>query len=74
MPVKDGFTALIEIRHHPRFSRVPVIAVTAKAMLFDRDLILAAGFDACITKPIDIKKLRERVNELLRSSPQGGCP
>ena len=46
MPVKDGFAALAEIRNHPRFSRVPVMAVTAKAMLLDRDRILAAGFDA----------------------------
>ena len=68
MPVKDGFTALAEIRNHPRFSDIPVIAVTAKAMLLDRDRILAAGFDAYVTKPIDIAKLRERVDELLRSS------
>ena len=68
MPVKDGFAALVEIRRHPRFSGIPVIAVTAKAMLLDRDRILAAGFDAYVTKPIDIAKLRERVDELLRSS------
>ena len=68
MPVKDGFAALVEIRRHPRFSSIPVIAVTAKAMLLDRDRILAAGFDAYVTKPIDIAKLRERVDELLRSS------
>jgi CheY-like chemotaxis protein len=68
MPVKDGFAALAEIRHHPRFSRVPVMAVTAKAMLLDHDRILAAGFDSYVTKPIDIAKLRERVSELLISS------
>lgn len=74
MPVKDGFAALAEIRNHPRFSSVPVMAVTAKAMLLDRDRILAAGFDAYVTKPIDIAKLRERVDELLRSSRKGECP
>jgi CheY-like chemotaxis protein len=68
MPVKGGFATLVEIRKHPRFSRVPVMAVTAKAMLLDHDRILAAGFDAYVTKPIDIAKLRERVDELLRSS------
>jgi CheY-like chemotaxis protein len=73
MPVKDGFAALIEIRNHPRFSRIPVIAMTAKAMLFDRDRIVAAGFDAYVTKPIDIAKLRERVHQLLSSSPKGEC-
>ena len=68
MPDKDGFATLVEIRNHPRFSDVPVMAVTAKAMLLDRDRIQAAGFDAYITKPIDIAKLRERVDELLHSS------
>jgi len=74
MPVKDGFAALVEIRKNPRFSAIPVVAVTAKAMLLDRDRILAAGFDACLTKPIDVAKLRERVYELLRSSQKGECP
>jgi CheY-like chemotaxis protein len=74
MPVKDGFSTLAEIRKHPRFSRVPVMAVTAKAMLLDRDRIQAAGFDAYVTKPIDITKLRERVDELLYSSRKGVCP
>jgi two-component system cell cycle response regulator DivK len=70
MPVKDGFAALAEIRKHPRFSRVPVVAVTAKAMLLDHDRILAAGFDAYVTKPIDIAKLRGRVDELLDRHPK----
>ena len=74
MPVKDGFAALAEIRNHPRFSDIPVIAVMAKAMLLDRDRIQAAGFDAYVTKPIDIAKLRQRVDELLRSSRNGECP
>jgi CheY-like chemotaxis protein len=74
MPVKDGYAALVEIRNHPRFSEVPVMAVTAKAMLLDRDRIRTAGFDAYITKPIDIAKLRERVDELLRSPQKGECP
>ena len=73
MPVKGGFATLVEIRNHPRFSRVPVMAVTAKAMLLDHDRILAAGFDAYVTKPIDIAKLRERVDELLGSSQIGEC-
>ena len=74
MPVKDGFAALAEIRKHPRFSRVPVVAVTAKAMLLDHDRILAAGFDAYVTKPIDIAKLRGRVDALLDRHPKGECP
>jgi CheY-like chemotaxis protein len=71
MPVKDGFDALVEIRKNPRFSAIPVMAVTAKAMLLDRDRILTAGFDGCITKPINVARLRECVDELLRSSRKG---
>jgi CheY-like chemotaxis protein len=74
MPVKDGFAALAEIRKNPRFSAIPVMAVTAKAMLLDRDRILTAGFDAFLTKPIDVAKLRECVYELLRSSRKGESP
>ena len=74
MPVKDGYAALVEIRKNPRFSGIPVMAVTAKAMQLDRDRILTAGFDACVTKPIDVAKLRKRVYELLRSSRKGECP
>jgi CheY-like chemotaxis protein len=74
MPVKDGWAALVEIRNHPRFSDIPVMALTAKAMLLDRDRIRTAGFDAYVTKPIDIAKLRKRVDELLRSSGNGKCP
>ena len=73
MPVKDGFAALVEIRKRPRFSGIPVLALTAKAMLLDRDRIRNAGFDAYVTKPIDIAKLRERVDALLRSSRNGEC-
>jgi CheY-like chemotaxis protein len=74
MPVKDGFAALAEIRNNPRFSRIPVMAVTAKAMQRDRDRIVTAGFDECITKPIDVAKLRKHVDELLRSSRKGESP
>jgi CheY-like chemotaxis protein len=74
MPVKDGFAALVEIRKNPRFSGMPVMALTAKAMQLDRDRILTAGFDACVTKPVDVAKLRKRVYELLRSSRKGESP
>ena len=55
MPVKDGFAALLEICDHPGFSRVPVVALTAKAIP-GPDRILAAGFDAYAIKSIDMNK------------------
>jgi two-component system, cell cycle response regulator DivK len=71
MPIKDGFAVLVEIRTNPLHSGIPVVAVTARAMLLDRDRILAAGFDAYVTKPININKLRECVDGLLSSSRGG---
>jgi CheY-like chemotaxis protein len=53
MPVLDGFGAIRRIREHPRFSRLPVLAVTAYAMKEDREKILAAGFSGYVSKPID---------------------
>lgn len=52
MPSMDGFELLRLLRDDRRFSRTPVIGVTALAMLGDRERILAAGFDGYLTKPI----------------------
>jgi two-component system, cell cycle response regulator len=52
MPVVDGYRAAMAIRREPSFQRVKIVAVTASAMVGDRDQILAAGFDGYIAKPI----------------------
>lgn len=52
MPVMNGIEALQEIRKDPLLRRIPVIAVTASAMLGDRETILSYGFDAYVSKPI----------------------
>ena len=52
-------------------------AASPDLVLLDLEMpvkIRTAGFDAYITKPIDIAKLRERVDELLRSPQKGECP
>jgi CheY-like chemotaxis protein len=66
MPVLDGFAVLSELRRDPRFTALPVVAVTANAMFGDREKALAAGFDAYITKPIQAKLVRRQVEQLLR--------
>jgi CheY-like chemotaxis protein len=65
MPVKDGNTVIREIRADPRLSHLPVAALTAYAMRGDREKALALGFNAYITKPIEIAEFRARVAELL---------
>jgi CheY-like chemotaxis protein len=66
MPVLDGFAVLSELRRDPRFSALPVVAVTANAMFGDREKALAAGFDAYVTKPIQAVSLRRQIDQLLR--------
>ena len=57
MPEMDGFTAMTEIRKNPEHARLPIIALTAKAMASDRQKCLEAGADDYISKPIDVDKL-----------------
>jgi CheY-like chemotaxis protein len=57
MPVMDGFTAMREIRRDPRWQRLPIIAVTAKAMKEDQQKCLAAGASDYLAKPIELERL-----------------
>jgi two-component system, cell cycle response regulator DivK len=76
MPVLDGFGAIREIRAHPRYSRLPVVAVTAYAMKDDRERILAAGFNGYVSKPIDAAALLrelQRLKELSNGTQSVDC-
>ena len=53
LPDMDGYEVLERIRTRGDVADLPVVAVTAYAMVGDRDLALAAGFDGYISKPID---------------------
>ena len=57
MPEMDGFTAMEEIRKEPRFARLPIIAVTAKAMKNDQERCLRAGANDYLAKPIELDRL-----------------
>lgn len=64
MPKMDGFETLKEIRKHNEYKNIPVIALTAYAMLDDKDIIDKSGFDDIITKPIDILAITSKLNKL----------
>ena len=57
MPKMDGLTAIRKLRELPQFKKLPVIALTAKAMADDRRDSLAAGASDYISKPINVDQL-----------------
>ena len=65
LPGIDGIEAFKAIRNNASLQHIPVIALTASAMIHDRETILAYGFDVYITKPIDDKLFFKTINEVL---------
>ncbi len=57
MPEMDGYTAMRAIRQEARWKKLPIIALTAKAMRDDQEKCIAAGANDYIAKPLDIEKL-----------------
>lgn len=57
MPQMDGYEAMQEIRKKREFKKLPIIALTAKAMKNDREKCLEAGANDYISKPVDVDKL-----------------
>jgi len=68
MPGMDGYTTMAAIRAMPEFARLPIIAVTARAMPGDREKSLAAGANDYITKPVDTDELLGRMERWLSAS------
>lgn len=57
MPEMDGYETIREIRTSPQFKNMPVLAVTSKAMMGDREKCIAVGASDYISKPVDIDQL-----------------
>ena len=66
MPVTDGFEALRQIRMHEKLKEMPVIALTAKAMLGDREKCLEAGANGYVSKPVNVAELFNEIDKLFK--------
>ncbi len=74
LPGQDGLSLTRDLKSDPATSCIPIVALTAHAMVGDRDAALAAGCSGHITKPIDVDKFADEVRGLLPSSKQNGTP
>ncbi len=69
MPVLDGYAATKAIRRsdHPLAKTMPVIAMTANAFVEDIRTAIEAGMNAHIAKPIQLDKLKDTIQEVLKN-------
>jgi two-component system cell cycle response regulator DivK len=67
LPVIDGWEATRQIKADPATQSIPVIALTAHAMAGDEQKALEAGCDDYDTKPIDLSRLLDKIENLLAS-------
>jgi two-component system cell cycle response regulator DivK len=65
LPDIDGITALREIRKESALDAVPVLAVSASVMPDEQQKVVTSGFDAFISKPINLKQFLETVQRFL---------
>jgi CheY-like chemotaxis protein/HPt (histidine-containing phosphotransfer) domain-containing protein len=74
MPVMDGYAATQALRQQPKWRELPVIAMTANAMVGDREKVLAAGMNDHIAKPIKVEDLFETLARWIRKAPGQPAP
>lgn len=65
MPDMDGYEAIDKMKNHPQMSAIPVIAVTAQAMVGDKERCLAAGAVGYVSKPVNVDELLIQINTFL---------
>ncbi|MGH7816675.1 MAG: response regulator [Candidatus Binatia bacterium] len=66
LPGMDGITAMKQLKADPKTKSIPVIAITASAMTYNRQTMTAQGFDGYQTKPIGLKDFLGEVERVLK--------
>ncbi|MCZ2099755.1 MAG: response regulator [Chloroflexota bacterium] len=65
LPKMDGWTAATQLKQDETLAHIPVIALTAHAMVGDREKALKAGCDDYVSKPIDLRELASKLSHFL---------
>ena len=65
MPGMDGYQAMAKMNEHPELKDIPVIAVTAQAMLGDRERCIDAGAVGYVSKPINVDELTKLLTQYI---------
>jgi two-component system, cell cycle response regulator DivK len=66
LPGMDGWEATTHLKANSETQKIPVIALTAHAMVGDRDRAIDAGCDDYDTKPVEMNRLLEKMEKLIR--------
>lgn len=66
LPGVDGYEVARHLKKHPVLRQIPLIAVTALAMVGDREKLLSAGFDGYIDKPIDPERFVKQIEAFIK--------
>ncbi len=67
LPGMDGWEVLRRLKQHPVMKHIPVVALTAHALVTDRNRALEAGFDDYDIKPVEMPRLLKKMETLLNS-------
>jgi two-component system, cell cycle response regulator len=68
LPIIDGYEIVRRLKSDPGCCSIPTVAVTALAMVGDRDRVLQAGFDGYLAKPINPETFVQQINGFINSS------
>ena len=74
LPGIDGYEVAAQLKANPQWKKVPLIAVTALAMVGDRERVLLAGFDGYLSKPIMPRTFKQQIESFLNAAPFWGPP